>query len=194
MDEIEVKFLNISPGKIEQKLKALGAVKVFDRLFKRRVFDYPDLRLNSRGAFIRVRDEGDKIMLAYKERQCLGQNNGNDTGMKEIQFEVKDFTLACDFLLAVGLYEKFYEENRRICFRLNHTEFDIDFWPLLNPYLEIEAATRQEIDQAVSLLGLNPADQKVFTTFQIYELNGINELDYEILTLEKQIKKGGRRV
>ena len=46
MEEIEAKFLDINPQKIEKTLLSLGAKKVFDRVFKFRVFDYPDLRLH----------------------------------------------------------------------------------------------------------------------------------------------------
>ena len=63
MEEIEVKFLNIGPDLIEAKLKKLGAKKVFEKIYKRRVFNYPDLRLDKAGAWVRLRDEGDKIAL-----------------------------------------------------------------------------------------------------------------------------------
>jgi len=68
MEEIEVKFLNIDPDLIENRLKEVGAKKVFERFYKRKAFDYPDLRLDKAGAWIRLRDEGDKITLAFKQR------------------------------------------------------------------------------------------------------------------------------
>jgi len=39
------------------------------------------------------------------------------------------------------------------------------------------------------LLGLNPKDKKIFATFQVYQLEGINELDYDVITFEKVVKK-----
>ncbi len=47
MEEIEVKFLNINQSEIEQKLQKIGAVKQFEKLYRRKVYDYPDLRLNT---------------------------------------------------------------------------------------------------------------------------------------------------
>ena len=66
MEEREVKFLNIDPGAIEKKLKNIGAKRIFDKVYRRRVFDHPDLRFNEKGAFLRLRDEGDKITMTFK--------------------------------------------------------------------------------------------------------------------------------
>jgi adenylate cyclase, class 2 len=191
MEEVEVKFLNIDPKEIERKILALGGHKLFDRVFKRIVFDHPDLRLNAKGAYLRLRDEGDRIMLAYKERQGVTAHDGssNDSSMLEEQTEVGDFDTMAKILRHIGLKDKFYEENRRIHFELGKAEVDIDYWPLLKPYMEIEAPSWAEVERTTRQLGLDPADKKIFTTFQVYKLAGINELDYDILTLEHQVKK-----
>ena len=68
MEEIEVKFLDINPAAIQERLKNIGANKVGQYFYRRRVFDYPDLRLDKQGAWIRLRDEGDKITLTFKQR------------------------------------------------------------------------------------------------------------------------------
>ena len=46
MEEVEVKFLDINPDSLIKKLENLGAKKVFERFYRRRIFDYPDGRLN----------------------------------------------------------------------------------------------------------------------------------------------------
>lgn len=189
MEEIEVKFLNIDPVDLEVKLNSLGAKKIFDRVYRRRLFDYPDLKLNAKGAYLRLRDEGDKITLCFKQRLGIGQNGENDKGLEEIEVIVSDFENTAQIFLSVGFIEKFYEENRRVRFELSGVEFDIDYWPLINPYLEIEAKSWEEVDKAINLIGLNKADQKIFTANQVYKLANIQELDYKILTFEKQIKR-----
>jgi len=129
MEEIEVKFLNIDPKETEKKLKEAGAEKVFDKVYRRKVFDYPDLRLNDRGAYLRLRDEGDKITLTLKQRLGVKSHDGktNDEGMEEIEIKVSDFEKTAELLTKMGLKEKFYEENRRIRHQLDDIEFDIDF-------------------------------------------------------------------
>ena len=191
MEEIEVKFLNINVEEISAKLEGLGARKLFDRLYKRRVFDYPDLRLNQQGAWIRLRDEGDKITLAFKQRLGVKAHDGSvdDEGMQEIEIKVSDFEKTADFLKSIGLKEKTYQENRRIRYILDGIEFDIDFWPRLEPYLEIEALSWGEIDKAINLLGLNPEEKRIFSTHQIYQLEGIDEKEYQEMTFDQMVKK-----
>ncbi|MBI4359456.1 MAG: class IV adenylate cyclase [Candidatus Nealsonbacteria bacterium] len=193
-EEIEVKFLNIDPRQIERQLKAIGAKKVFNRLYYRRVFDFPDLRLDKKSAFLRLRDEGDRIMLAFKQRLGVKDHGGkiNDRGMEEIEVEVNDFGKMAVILLKLGLIEKFYQENRIIRYQLGKIEFDIDFHPRLNPYLEIEAPSWKEIDRAIQLMGLDDRDRKIFSAQQAYKLAGINENDYQVMSFKRFIKKKKR--
>lgn len=189
MEEIEVKFLDIDPEKIEKKLKDIGAQKEFDRIFKSKVFDYPDFRLNQNSSWVRLRDEGNKITLAFKKR--LGAKDGiqNDDGMLEHEVVVSDFKKTAQIFLSVGFIQKYYEEKRRIRYRLEDFEFDIDFCPALNPYLEIETDSWEKIDEAIKLLGLNPKDKKIFSASQIYKANGIKMLDYKEITFKGLIRR-----
>ena len=191
MEEIEVKFLNIDTASMEKKLKAIGAEKVFEKLYKRKVFDYPDLRLHKKGAWIRLRDEGEKTTLTYKERIGMKTYDGktNDDSMEEIEIEVSNFEKTAELLNRIGFIEKFYQENRRIRYQLKDIEFDIDTWPQIEPYLEIEAPSWKKIDEAIKLLGLNPEDKRIFSTTQVYQLKGIEDIDYREITFDRMIKK-----
>lgn len=191
MEEIEVKFLNINVDELVKKLEALGAKKVFEKDYRRKVFDYPDLRLNADSSWIRIRDEGDQITLSYKKRLNTSSHDGssNDEGMEEIELVVSDFDKMSLFFEKIGLALKFYEENKRIRYEFDSIEFDIDFWPGLEPYLEIEAQSWEDIDKAIKLLDLNPEDKKIFSTYQIYQMKGINPLDYIENTFSGMVKR-----
>ena len=190
-EEIEVKFLNVDPKALEKRLKKIGAKKVFDRLYRRRVFDFPDLRLNQQGAWLRIRDEGDQIVLAFKRRLGIKDHSGrtNDRSMEEIEVRVGDFEKTREILLRLGLIEKFYQENRKVRYQFGKIEFDIDFHPRLKPYLEIEAPSWKEIDRAIKLLGYDPQDKKIFSTQQIYNLIGIDENDWQEMGFKRFVRK-----
>lgn len=174
MEEIEVKFLNVNPEELQKKLKSIGAEKVGDFSYRRRVFDYPDWRLDKKGAWLRLRDEGDKITLSFKQRLGMSKDGkGNDEGMEETEIIVNDFIKTAQLILKLGFVEKHFAENKRTRWVKDGVEFDIDTYPALEPYLEIEAPTWAKIDEAIGWLGLDPADKKIFSANQIYALNGI---------------------
>jgi len=190
-EEIEVKFLDIDKTQLEKQLVDLGAKKVGDWLYRRQVFDYPDLRLDKQGAWLRLRDEGDAVRLCFKQRVGWkpGSNQGDDDGMQEIEIVVEDFNKTAQLIRELGLVDKFYFENRRTRYVKDGVEFDIDEWPLINPYLEIESDSWDKVDEAISWLGLNKDDAKKFSTTQIYALAGINDKDYIRLTFNEAIKR-----
>lgn len=190
MEEIEVKFLNVNPDSIKEKLKEIGAKKIFERMYKRKVFDYPDFRLDKAGAWLRLRDEEEKITLTFKQRLGMEKGeNGNDISMEETGIQVNDFDATADMLFKLGFIEKHYVENKRIRYMLGDIEFDIDFYPQLEPFIEIETSSWEKIDEAIKLLNLNPADKKICSTTQIYASKGIIVDDYKEITFKKMVKK-----
>lgn len=184
MEEIEVKFLDINVPEIQKTLRKIGARKVFDKVYQRKVYDHPDLRLDKQGAWLRVRDEGDKVTFTFKQRLGMKGHPGeqNDDGMEEIETTVGSFNTACRILEKIGLKEKFHEETHRIRYLKGGVEYDIDHWPGIPPYLEIETDNWERLKRAVEELGLRPEDQKIFSTMQVYKIYGINEKDYKEVT------------
>jgi adenylate cyclase class 2 len=191
MEEIEVKFLDIDVPQIEEKLTSLGAEKVGEYFYRRQIFDYPGFTLNEKAAWLRLRDEGEQVTLSFKQRLGTDAHDGStsDKGMKEVEIVVNDFGKTSQLLHDIGLIDKFYQENKRVRWAKDGIEFDIDTWPRLNPYLEIEAKSWEEIDKAIAWLGLNPADKKIFSTNQIYKSVGINELDYTFMSFDRFEKR-----
>lgn len=191
MEEIEVKFLNVDQEAIEKKLLEIGAKKVGDYFYKRRIFDYPDLRLDSAGAWIRLRDEGDKITLGFKQRLGITSSDGStsDAGMEEFEVVVSDFEQTTKIFLHAGFIEKFYQENKRTRWEKDGVEFDIDTWPMLPPYLEIEAESYEKIDAASDWLGLDPNEKKIYSNFQMYLQKGIDLRAYQHIGFDTIIKK-----
>jgi len=189
MLEYEAKFLNVDVDALVAKLVAVGGISVFDKLYKRKVFDYPDFRLDKKGAYIRLRDEGDTITLAYKQRLGMQKDGKNDAGMTEIEVIVGDFEKTAQIMCNAGLIEKFYEENRRLRYSYLGINFDFDYWPLIPPFLEIEADSWENVTRGMELLDLKASGKKVFTTMQVYKCYGIDEFEYQILTFQKQVRR-----
>lgn len=188
MEEIEADFLEIDVAQIKKTLQKLGARKVFEKLYKRKV-----LAINGdyhQTYWVRVRDEGDKVTLTYKKPIGAGQGKGGmDLGMEEIEVTVSDFDKTVLLLEKLGLQVCIYEENKRIRYELEGVEIDIDTWPLIPSFLEIEANSWEKIDLLAQKLGLDPEKKLICPIGKIYSLYKINVHDYEMLTFEKQVKK-----
>lgn len=166
--ELEVKFLDIDPDALRQKLTAIGATREYpERLMKRHVFDFPDKRLEKEGAWVRVRDEGDqKITLSYK--RLIDRTL---QGTKEITLEVSDFLGMTHFLLAIGMRQSSYQETKREKWKLGTSEITLDTWPWIPMFVEIEAATEKELREISKDLGFDwsrAMHGSVETAYQAY--------------------------
>ena len=189
MQEFEGTWLDIDVEDLEGKLGELGAEKIDDYFYRTTSFDYSDLRLDKEAAWIRLRDEGDQVTLAFKQRLGVTDEEGNDEGMLEHEVVVSNFDEMSQILLGAGLTVKFRMEQKRTRWQLDDVTFDIDTRPLLNPYLEIESSDDEKVDAAAEKLGLNLEDKKVLSATQVYALAGIRDKDYKVIAFDEQIKR-----
>jgi len=159
--EIEAKFLNINKQELIKKLEDIGARKVYDeRMMRRCVYNLP-----KDGAWARIRDEGDKVTISYK---CVTKNALD--GVEEVQIEIDNFDRGRELLKELGHIEKAYQETFRMRYFLDEgeVEFDIDTWPALNTFLEIEAPTEEAVKSAAAKLGFDWSDAKFGAADSVY--------------------------
>lgn len=171
--EYELRILGVDVLSFEEKLKNLGAVKAFDSLQKRYVYDFSPKRENE---WIRLRTNGNSTTLTIKSIEELSVS-----GTKELEIEVSDFEKTNKILEELGYKSRSYQENRRIRYYLNDVEIDIDSWPMIPPYVEIEGKNEEEIYNVLELLGYSKEDTTTLDVTSIYEKYGINVNDIEIL-------------
>ena len=152
--EIEAKFLDIDPSELRAVLRKKGAVQEYqERLMRRKTFDDADGRLRKIGGWVRVRDEGDKVTLSYKQL-----NDRTLHGTKEITVTVDDFDAACSFLEAVGFKQKSYQETKREKWTLYGSEITIDTWPWIPTFVEIESPDEKTLKDIADKLGFDWKD------------------------------------
>jgi len=149
--EVEAKFPNIEPSSFRSILTQLGAIQEYPEiLMRRRNFDYDDHRLEKIGGWIRVRDEGDKVTLTYKQLSDRTLH-----GTKEIEVVVNDFDKTCDLLISIGMISKAYQETKREKWKFGNVEITIDTWPWVPPFIELEGPNEEDVKMSASLLGLD---------------------------------------
>jgi adenylate cyclase, class 2 len=175
--EFETKILDIDVEKIMQKLEQLGARRIIERNMKRYVYDFTPKKKHS---WIRLRFDGEKTKLAVKEIQ-----NDQIDGTKEIEIEVDDFDKTHLLLHSIGYVHKAYQENKRISYMLDDVEIEIDFWPHIPPYLEIEGKSVKDVEQMVQKLGFEMSQTTTMNTKKVYEKHGIDVFSFNELKFEE---------
>ena len=161
-NEIEAQFLEINKNEMRQKLRAVGAKLTKPEILMKRTVLY-----TGEHSFARVRDEGDKIVMTYKNVT----DDDSILGTKEVNLIVDDYEKAVSFLKGCGLQVKAVQETLREEWRLGELEFCIDTWPWLPTFLEIEGPSEAEVWRVAEQLGLDKRTAKfgsVDTTYQHY--------------------------
>ncbi|MFA6077002.1 MAG: CYTH domain-containing protein [Candidatus Paceibacterota bacterium] len=191
MEEFEIKFLEVDVPELEKKLLAIGAKKVGSYDYSRKLFDYPDGAMNDRHSWIRVRTDGKETTLTYKQnlRKKLDDGSEENIGAKEIEVSVNDYAKTCELLKAMGLVVTTEEKNKRTRYIKDDVVFDIDSWPFIPTYLEIESSSHKKAEAAAVELGFDPKNGIIGSAGTVYKKYGFSTGAYSSITFEGMIKK-----
>ncbi len=158
--EIEAAFLDINKDALREKINEQGGKLILEETLMRRVvFD-----TGSPHSFARVRDEGDKITMTYK-------NVGDLTlsGTKEICFNVDNYDKAIAFIEALGIKGKANQETLRENWELDGVEISIDTWPWLPTFVELEGKTEEAVKNVAEKLGFDMKDAAYGSVDETYK-------------------------
>lgn len=164
--EHEAKILDIAPDATERLILDKGGQKLGDRFMRRYVYD---ITPGDQSKWIRLRDTGDEITLTVKQITSDAID-----GTHEIEVGVDDFAATNALLGVMGFTAKSYQETKRTSFILDGAQVEIDTWPQIPPYLEIEAGSKDEVVRVAGLLGYTEADLTGENTIKIYARYGID--------------------
>lgn len=179
--EIEARFLNVNQKDLIKKLKFLKAKDLGEDLIKELIFYDKKLIWKKKQIFVRLRQTNNKVYLAYKHHQKDTIN-----GTLEVELEVNNLGKTKKFLEELGLISYREQEKKRHKFILGNTILDIDTWPGIPTYLEIEGRSEKDVKDVAKKLGLD------FTKAIFIDARGIIETiynipvsDYKLFTFKK---------
>ena len=178
--EYEVRVLEINVDEVLEKLKSIGAEFCWDKLQQRYVYDFIP-KVDSK--WIRLRTNGEKTTLTIKNLV-----SSEIDGTQELEVVVDNFERCNLILKELGYEAKGYQENRRIQYMINGVEIDIDYWPLIPTYLEIEGPSEEAVYETLKLLGFNKSDATTRDVEGIYLDYGHNLNEIYDLKLEEERK------
>lgn len=173
--EYEVKVLDIDINKLSKKLEEIGATKVYDDIRTITALDTMDRNfLNKEDKLIRVTDEGNiKVTMHI--------NQSNPQTKKEIKFKTSRLKETMDFLGELGLKPITSVKAHRLSYELGKIDFDIDKFPEIPPFLEIDIEHIEDegytIDSLLKILELENNRVVVMGTEDIHKLYNVDYFD-----------------
>lgn len=183
--EYETKILDIDVPSFKRKLHQLGLRCNRPRhLVRRWVFSLPNKKDNS---WVRIIEESDvkgQLALAYKSYASyqIGGIREYEVAIKGKISEMRNFfeLLGCSLIAEQHSYEEQYQYPGQ-----KNIKIEIQEWPLIPPYVEIEGKNENEVTQALTDLGFDINKSQPVTTKMVYEKYGINLHDYKTLSFNR---------
>jgi adenylate cyclase, class 2 len=166
MIEFEGKILDVDPEVVDLRILNAGGKYLGETLQRRYVFD---IDAGDRSRWIRLRDNGSSVTLATKHIR----HDGLD-GTDEYEVTVGDFDDTLRLVESMGFTAKAYQENSRSSYALNGAQLEVDCWPRIPAYLEIEGTSRAHVVAVSGLLGYSEDQLTGMNTTKVYAHYGID--------------------
>jgi len=163
MQEIEVKILEIDKEAIISKLEKLWAKLIFDWDIEN------DFYVNQENRKIRLRKKWNKNILTFKIRQ---ENTTMKSNM-EYEVEFKEYE-NMGIILENIWFQKFADSRKkRISYQLDTIVFDIDDFPGIPTFIEVEAQNTEDVMKWVELLWYEMKDTCTLAEKGLKEFYGL---------------------
>jgi adenylate cyclase class 2 len=148
--EIEVRFLEIHKPSLISKLTSLGAIDLGEAILEEVIIYDPKLEWLKERRFVRLRKSGEKTKITYKEHRTLSID-----GAYEIELEIGDLEKAATLFEKIGLFPYRHQQKKRHSFKLGEVIVDIDTWPKIPTYVELEGPGEKILKEIALNLGFN---------------------------------------
>ncbi|NOX71858.1 MAG: class IV adenylate cyclase [Candidatus Micrarchaeota archaeon] len=155
MREVEVKILEIDEDKIEKRIVSLGGKFIESVLLVDDFFDFPDMRLAKNHEFLRVRCAENRKEITFK---CKREDILDFKAREEMQTAIGDASVFFEILEKLGMERIRHAEKMRTSYTLDNVRIEIDKYPKIPPFLEIEGINEDSVRKAVEKLGFRMSD------------------------------------
>ena len=131
--------------------------------------------------WLRLRQSNDKITLTSKH--ILEKKKTKIQNVIETEIEVSFLEETNLLLESLGIVKRSYQEKIRYSYIYKSAEIEIDIWPFLNPYMEIECDDEDIINEILDLLEIKEKEIVSLNTEQLYkrihiDIHSMSELKF----------------
>ena len=178
--EIEARFKNIQADEIIKKVTDQGGTDMGEKFLEETIFYDKELKWRDEGKFARLRSFDGKNIFTYKHIK-----EDSIDGTEEIEFSIDKPSQLTEFLFRMELIAFRTQQKKRHTLSIDGVTLDIDQWPLIPPYLEIEGNSESEIRKVAEKIGLQWGDALFIDARKIIEGYGIDVSKFRYFTFEK---------
>ena len=174
----------------EEKLKGIFKemnILNFDELLSKNSIEIKNILVSSKlfeeeisnklinpNKWVRLRQSNDKIELTVKH--VYEKSYGSIQKVKECEIKVSDLDETNKLLEEMGIVRRNYQEKTRHSFKYKDAEIELDEWPSLEPYMEIECEDQSIIDEVIKKLNFEVKEIVSLNTQQLYKRKNIDVL------------------
>ncbi len=148
--EIECRFLEIDKGALIKKLKKLKAKDKGEGMLEEKVLYKTGIEWKPTNGFVRIRKSGKNITMTYKEHRLHTVD-----GTFEVELNIDDYAKADLLLEKMGWGNGRAQQKKRHTFELDGVTIDIDTWPKIPPYVELEGSSEAKLKKVAKKLELD---------------------------------------
>jgi adenylate cyclase class 2 len=159
MKEIEVKILEIDKISIINKLISIWAVKKYEWNIEAYFYKNEDNKK------IRLRKTSDWFNINFKEKI----ENSSFLENHEYESNFENFEMMEKILIWIWFKKYWYSSKYRISYFYDWITFDIDSYPWIPDFIEIEAESIESVEKWVKLLWYSMSYTKILTEREIKE-------------------------
>ena len=168
--DVSVKYLMdlLNRTQNEDLLERLSSKPVVDTIKQYRI---------NPNKWVRLRETNGKTTITIKHilnPKVQEERDNKIQKVMETEMEVPSIEEANGMLEQLGFSFRNYQEKHRSTYKLDGVEIDVDSWPLIPTYVEIENDSEELINSTINKLGLQDKEIVSCNTAEVYRKYGID--------------------
>lgn len=139
--------------------------------------------------WVRLRNTNGKVTITIKHILNPNIQSNSESQIQKVmetEMEVPSIEDANNMLEQLGFAFRNYQEKNRVTYDLNGVEIDIDSWPLIPTYVEIENDSEDVINDTVKQLKLQEHEIVSCNTADVYKKYGIDLYQFRELRFQSK--------
>ena len=130
--------------------------------------------------WVRLRKNNDNVELTVKH--IYKKNDNNIQKVNEIEILVSDFEETNLLLNSLGIFKRNFQEKIRYSYKYKDASIEIDLWPMLKPYIEIECDDLELMNEIIDKLGFVDKEMVSLNTEELYKRINVDVLSIDTLS------------